>query len=178
MSSALANLPCQVEICSIECSCSVYPVFQKCLTVLSSLSPSLSFPWLPPTPATASPSAQTISLAASLRPPSYSPASLPPPHLSVHPLPDIPQLTDTQLMRFAIGQLVWLLDVVRHSVHLLPSGDIAVLDGRRVISIQGHWFVPISLPSSMSLEERPTLLYNVWCHLLTPGVSRVVASTD
>ena len=64
-------------------------------TVLSSLSPSLSSPCLPPTPATASPSVQTISLTASLRPPSYSPASPPPTYLSVHPLPDIPQLTDT-----------------------------------------------------------------------------------
>ena len=85
-------------------------------TVLSSLSPSPSSPCLPPTPATASPSAQTMSLTASLRPPSYSPASPPPPYLSVHPLTDIPHLTDTQLMRFAIGQLVWLLDVVRHNV--------------------------------------------------------------
>jgi len=106
-------------------------------TVLSSLSPSLSSPCLPPTPATAPPSVQTISLTASLRPPSYSSASPPPTYLSVHPLPDIPQLTDTQLMRFAIGQLVWLLDVVRHNVHLFRSLDVADLDGRRVISIQG-----------------------------------------
>ena len=40
----------------------------------------------------------------SLRPPSYSPAS-PTPPLSVHPLSHIPQLTDTQLIRFAISQL-------------------------------------------------------------------------
>ena len=119
-------------------------------TVLTSLSSSLSSPCLPPTPATASPSVQTISLTASLLPPSYSPVSPLPPYLSVHPLTDIPQLTDTQLMRFAIGQLVWLLDV--DNVHLFRSGDVADLDGRRVISIQGHWLVPISTPSSMSLE--------------------------
>ena len=106
-------------------------------TVLSSLSPSGSSPCLPPTPAIASSSAQTISLTASLCPPSYSPASPPPPYLPVHPLTDIRQLIDTQLMRFAIGQLVWLLDVVRQNVHLFRSGDVADLDGRRVISIRG-----------------------------------------
>jgi len=162
----------RTTICRTPSVCSTHTPVKLHLTsapnvsaVLSSLSPSLSSPCLPPTPATASPSTQTISLTASLCPPSYSPALPPPPYLSVHPLLDIPQLTDTQLMRFAIGQLVWLLDMVRHNVHLFRSGDVADLDGRRVISIQGHWLVPISTPSSMSLEELVTLLYSVWCHL-------------
>ena len=127
-------------------------------TVLPSLSPTLSSPCLLSTYAAASPTA-------SLRPPPYSSASPPPPYLSVHPLPDIPQLTDTQLIRFAISQLVWLLDVVRHNDHLFRSGDVADLDGLRVISIHGHWLVPISSPFSTSLEELLTLLYTVWCHL-------------
>jgi len=74
-------------------------------------------------------------------------------------------ISDRQLLRMAIGQLLWTFGIISTHVRNTDPNDVADSMGRHLIESQGHWLIPLTNAMNMPLTDIVALLRPIWSQL-------------
>jgi len=81
------------------------------------------------------------------------------------PSPSPDYISDRQLLRMAIGQLLWTFGIISTHVRNTDPNDVADWMGRHLIESQGYWLIPLTNAMNMPLTDIVALLRPIWSQL-------------